>query len=474
MPRSFQFLRPSLALTAAILSFASAPLALAQNAAKAPTSGQISSSKQGLKVGSIAFVTSDKLNLRLKASLSADVVIGALGKNDQVQIVSLLDNSSSLVQIKVLRSNTYSGNESPLFVSADFLSPAAVATTRSSNNSSGNTSQAEGSKYFAIQNVATERMRVYERCTSGPGCSHRLVFETEMVVGRPEGKNGDRLAFVTWLGRYKITEWVKFYQDGLKHYPSWYDPNYPAPPKPGSGGGAWMSKKHMPDKEGDMRGAFGWYAAMVAPNANYQWIHGTIGWGSDADKFIKMTRDPLLNIVANPRSAGCTRLENRAVAYSRHILPVGTEIFRVYAQEAYRDQSRAAYQNQASGKVWEFILTKEGVRKSGAATSDKNSVLARNIEPSLILEQGSYNVDMYPNGIALNKDAGWMSRIKGKSGNSYDIDPSQFRGVFLIDEGKFVNYSHPAGLPVGGFPDRSVPAAMQTSGDYTIVTKLNQ
>jgi hypothetical protein len=318
-------------------------------------------------------------------------------------------------------------------------------------------------------------MRVYERCTSSPGCANKMVMETEMVVGRPEGAKGDKFAFVTWLGRYKITDWVKFYQDSAENYPSWYDPEMPPTPKAGSGGSAWLSKKAMPGGHGEMRGAFGWYAAMTAPNSNNQWIHGTIGWGSDEDKFIKMTRSPLLNIIADPRSHGCTRLENRAVAYARHILPVGTEILRIYAQEAFRDVSRAAYAaNKGLPKPWEFILTKEGVRKSGAATSDKASVLARGVSDDLILERGSYGVDQYPTGVALKEDAGWMSRIKGKSGNSYNIDEANFRGVYLIDEGKFVNYKHPAGLPVGGFEDKSIPASLQTEGPYTVVTKDNR
>lgn len=424
----------------------------------AQTNTQVSSAKMGLKLNAVAFVIADKLNLRS----SANAIVGSLNRNDQVQILSLMDSKNSLVKIKVLKSNSASNSLAPeLFVSAEYLSssPASAAVGTS-----------DKSRYIVIQNVATERTRIYERCTSAPGCANRLVMETEMVVGRDTKKAN----YLTRVGRYKITEWVKFYQDNADNYPSWYDPNYPATPKPGSSGSAWMSKKNMPDGKGNMRGAFGWYAGLIAPNADYQWIHGTIGWGSDGTKFIEMTRNTLLNMFANPRSEGCTRLENRAVAYTRDLLPVGTEIVRVYAREGYRDVTRANYQNQILPKIWEYILTKEGVRKSGAATSEKNAVLARGVSPDLILEQGSYSVDQYPNAVPLKEDAGWQSRIKGKSGNTYDVKDDAFRGYYLVDDGTFIDYEHPEGVQVGGYEGPAVPEALKTSGGFTIADKKNK
>lgn len=456
------FQKPVFALAMASLvltAFISAENATAQSS---DSGSAVSATKMGLKVGAVVYVNADKLNVRSQANLNAESVVGQLERNDQVQIVDLLDSSTKMVRISIIKSNSLSNSSGEaLYVSADYLSASSSVVSSGSN----------GSKYIIIQNVATERMRVYERCTSAPGCANRMVFETEFVAGRGEGDKNDGLAYVTWLGRFKITDWVKFYQDGAAQYPSWYDPNYPATPKAGSGVGAWASKKSMPGGQGSARGAFGWYAAMTAPNSNNQWIHGTLGWGSDKDKFIRMTRGFFANLFTDPRSHGCTRLENRAIAYARTLLPVGTEILRVYALEGYRDVTRARYQSQAQTRPWEFILTKEGVRKSGAADSDKNSVMARGVSSDLILEQGNYDIDQYPNGINLKLNANGIDRNGGQSGNTYGINDNGFRGVFLIDEGTFVSYEHPAGLPVGGYEGAAIPSSLQTSGDYVLVTK---
>ncbi|MFN7453366.1 MAG: hypothetical protein ACK5RO_01770, partial [Pseudobdellovibrionaceae bacterium] len=87
----------------------------------------------------------------------------------------------------------------------------------------------------------------------------------------------------------------------------------------------------------------------------------------------------------NPRSSGCTRLENRAVALTRHLLPVGTEVIRVYAMEGLRDTSLSRYSLQREKRPWEFILTKEGVRQSNGPTIDRSAVLARGVPSSSYL-----------------------------------------------------------------------------------------
>lgn len=417
------------------------------------SSASQNSSKFSLKVGSVLYVTTDKLNLRSKAVVASDTLVGYLTKNDQVEILDLLDNSSSLVKIKIVKSSVADNSiANDLYVSAEYLSKQKAAVVAEGSNS----------KYIIVQNVATERMRIYERCTSTPDCAHRLVMETEMVVGRTEGPKEDRSQYITRLGRFKVTEWRKFYQDGAVHYPSWYDPSSPALPAPGSSAKTWLSKKYVPNRDsgGELRGAFGWYAAMVGPNANQQWIHGTFGWGADGDMAIKATRGFLANIFGNPRSAGCTRLENRAVALTRHLAAPGTEVLRVYARESYRDSSRASYESQKQNRPWEFILTKEDVRKSGGASSDKQSVLARGVSENMILERGTYMVDQFPTAVDLTPNASAGVRRKGQSGNAYGIDDGSFRGTFLVDEGRFVNYSHPAGLPVGGMPERALPSHM--------------
>ena len=86
----------------------------------------------------------------------------------------------------------------------------------------------------------------------------------------------------------------------------------------------------------------------------------------------------------------------------------------------------------------------------------------------MILENGSYLVNQYPTAVVLNKNAGWIARIKGKSGNTYNIDDNDFHGVFLVDEGRFIGYSHPSSLPVGGYDDHSMPNYMTAYGSYSL------
>ena len=461
MKRSFLTLAAALS-AAWLLSATAAHAQVEELATEADVAAKVTSRAE-LKVGVRYYISADVLNIRSGPSPKA-ASLGLLTMNDEVEILNLDTADKSMVEVKLIKTmsvlNINLGTR--LFLASDFLSVEPIKNAIGSGSLS---------KYIVVQNVASERMRVYERCTTSPGCANRLVFETEMVVGRPEGPKDDKTAFLTWLGRFKIVEWVKFYEDNNRHYPSWYHPNYPAVPPPGAGAGKWLKEKYLPNPgQGTYRGAFGWYAAMIGPQANSQWIHGTYGWGSDGDKFIDYTRRGLINVFGNPRSSGCTRLENRAVAYARHLLPPGTEVLRVYAVEGYRDASLSAYQGQRTTVPWNFILTKEGYQRNGTS-ADANSVLKRNVTQDQILESGNYQVDQYPSAIPLKKKAGWSSRISGKSGNSYGIPDSSFRGVFLVDEGKFIGYQHPAGLQVGGYPDKRIPDALQTSGSYTLATK---
>lgn len=462
------FRKPVYIMTTASLVLSAiiqAESANAQNSAATNTASSGSASaaknydKSGIKVGSLMYVTVDKLNLRKANSLGSDAVVGALTLNDQVQIVDALDSSTPLVQIKIIKSSSAS-NSNNMYVSAGYLS-----LQKSAKNSDEDSTSSSGtlSKYIVIQNVATEKTRVYERCTSTPNCPHQMVFETDMVVGRPTG--GDDTE--TWLGRFKLTEWIKFYQDEGGSYPSWYDPNYPQIPGPGASLGSWVSKKLLPNGQGDWRGAFGWYAGKVAPNANSQWIHGTFGWGKDGEKFIQATKKGFFAMIKDLRSHGCTRIENRGVAFMRHLISPGTEIVRVYAREGYHDSSLAAYQSQTETKPWEFILTKDGVRQSGGPDSDKEVVSARGLSPDRILETGTYDVDQFPTAQKFVENATKGERRKGRSGNIYDIADEKMRGVFLVDEGKFIDYKHPEGLSVGGFAEKSLPEYLKTSGAYS-------
>jgi hypothetical protein len=273
-----------------------------------------------------------------------------------------------------------------------------------------------------------------------------------MVVGRSEGPSSDRDRFYTWPGNFRISEWRKFYEDRAGVYPSWYHPEYPKLPKPGASASSWLSKDLIPNSHsnGEMRGAFGWFAAMLEPNANSQWIHGTLGWGADGDEYIQRTRKRLVNIVANPKSHGCTRLENRAVAFLQHLLPPGTPVFRVYAKEGLSDASLARYQDRSATFNWDYILTADFSQKSGAPSLDKAKVTSRGVSSELILEQGSYVADRMPTPVAFTPNPSWGKQIKGNSGNVYDVDESDVRGIFFVDTGTFQFYEHPRSLTVGG------------------------
>lgn len=345
-----------------------------------------------------------------------------------------------------------------------------VAQTKSATNSQSKSSAAP-SKYFVVQNIATEKMRVYERCTETPNCPHRMIMESEMVVGRTSSKGKQGQVFLTRTGFFKITKWVKFYEDVASHYPSWYDPKYPAMPYNASSTD-WMSDRYLPNpKQNVYRGSFGWYAAMVAPNADYQWIHGTHGWGHDQDRYIQLTRSLFLNIFSDPRSAGCTRLENQAVAWLRHVAEPGTEVFRVYALEAYADPKLSRYKDQAQPVNWDWILTGTGVRMENAASADKQTVeklMARGlVKNSDVLETGTYKVKQYPNGLGFTPTLFGLGSSQGTTGDTYTIGRKGFKGVFLVDEGRFVNYAHPEDVPKGG-TGAPLPSYAVAKVDYVL------
>lgn len=313
---------------------------------------------------------------------------------------------------------------------------------------------ASPSKYFIVQNIASERTRVYEKCdtSANANCAHRLVFETEMIVGQKK--------MPTDAGVYKIANWVKFYQDTNGYYPSWYDSSYPATPEPGSGFVKWFNKKHMPTSKGEMRGAFGWYAATVYPSKTGQWMHGTIGWGSDGDRFINKAKSSFASLFVDLRSHGCTRHENRAIAYLQSLLPAETTLIKVYAKEDLADKTLSRYESQKEIKRFDYILTKEQVRSKNPFTSEASAVQKRldagKISNSDVLEKGSYEVDQYPNAVSLNN----KRARSGQSGDAYDIGGNNMQGVFLVDEGRFVNYAHPAKIDIDGmssFLNRSNP-----------------
>lgn len=355
---------------------------------------------------------------------------------------------------------------------------------------------------YMVQNIATEKLRVYQRVCKDNSCPPKMIFETDFVSGEKKGDPKNK--YNTHVGNYRIFEWEKFYQDRGwgGHYPSWFDPNFPAQPGPEDKWSAWFKDEVMPwescetvngeqkcSKKGMMRGAFGWYTALVEPHyGTGQWTHGTIGWAESSQDMIKRakgedTLGAIANIFTSLRSSGCSRVSNPAVAFLKHILPVGTPLFKVYALEAYQDQaSMEQNYNVGETSAWEFILTKDGVRKTGdeAVSSHRNYVEERGLDSAdNVLEMGSFEFKTYPtivqyqfkpssrggyrkskscvedtidnyefNGttsedrskIAISE----IDKIEGKKQcNVYEIPAEKFQGKLYVDTGLIEGYNHP-------------------------------
>ncbi|GEM_PF-412472 len=378
--------------------------------------------------------------------------LGLLAKNDKVTVVSLngLAGKEDYVEITFKR-KSYQDIETAdkYFVSLRYLLDRIV-----------DYKDFDG-KYFVIQNIATERLRVYEKsCNSKDVCVNKMVMESEMAVGE------DTEATRTYVGSYRITDWWKFYEDHAAHYPSWYQDGYPMPPEAGSSFLKWFKSKYMPkedgERKGDMRGAFGWYTAYVGPNHNAQWTHGTVGWGSDKDSLIKATKDYFTNLFANPRSSGCSRMNNEAIAYLREILPVGTPIVKVYAKEALLDGNRSEYTSKT--KPWNYVLTKNNAYSTTNFSADKEKVESRNIPSNRRLEEGTFVMDTYPTmfNFTDGEEIGKTEAKTKTTGNVYRIEEQAMKGVFYVDAGLLENYSHPRHEKIskGGFKDEYAPKYM--------------
>lgn len=68
-----------------------------------------------------------------------------------------------------------------------------------------------GSPVFIVQNIATEKMRVYKRCVQASPCAHELLFEVDMIAGHSTNVQNDHNVFATKLGHFKIVKLTKFF-----------------------------------------------------------------------------------------------------------------------------------------------------------------------------------------------------------------------------------------------------------------------
>jgi hypothetical protein len=415
------------------------------------------------------FISAESIRVRsTPESGTAENVLGRLFVNDQVEVIdSTPIGKEAFVKVRIISSTSAIPSGQEIYVSSKYFNsePKAIDPVATSIQAPAEKTPkvigqrpAKANRLFVVTNVATEKLRVYERCLPDEGCVNRMILETDVVNG--ENEDGNR----TQVGFYQVSHWVKFYEvyrAGAKTYPAWYKPGYPAVPEPGNRT-AWFSSSYMPNGEGAMRGAFGWYTKFVGPNANGQWTHGTAGWGKDKKDFILFKESfwgKLTNLFTSIRSHGCTRGDNESIAYLRGLVPVGTPLIKIYARETYRDPARSMYPKNAGR--WEYILTKNGHQeKNNHQLADRQTVLNQGTPQSEWIDQGVYEVDQMPD-VA--------------DGDLYKLGGSAFQGHFVVDEGTVLNYQHPSQMKRGGYSDQLVPAYMvTTNADIKGETRKNR
>jgi hypothetical protein len=396
----------------------------------------------------IFYVYATQLRVRTTPEVLEDLsnVAGMLNTNDQVRVIGQV-LESKMVQVEIVRTVAQLKPSSTYYVSSEHLSRRPQEVRIASQPQQ---------RYFMVQNIASEKLRIYEKQCADGACAHKLVLETDIAVGE---KNKDDPSLRTIAGNFHLSKWTKFYQDSSGSYPSWFDPALPMPPRAGAGVRDWTKDRVMPNG-GDVRGAFGWYTAFPGGGrTNQQWTHGTIGWGADGKKYIEITRSFLANLFANPRSHGCSRTDNESIAYIRHLLPVGTPMVKIYAREAYADASRQGYSQ--TQQQWQYILTKNGVRRDNNfhEVADREIVLRNGTPASEWIEEGVYDIDAYPDAKEFREGGGRSAR-NGKKANVYGLDDEVMRGYFLVDAGLVLNYENPAGIDRGGYVEKVVPDFM--------------
>jgi hypothetical protein len=421
-----------------------------------------------------------KNNVRVRSAPDTkSKILGYLSLNDRVKIINpTIVSKSNMVEIVIVETYDPIEKSDKRYVSLDFLSVKIIDYKEFVG------------EYYIVINVATETLRLYKRICPDNSCPNKMIMETEVVVGEdidhPKEEKGKGRSI---LGSYRITGWSKFYQDGAGHYPAWYREGYPEMPKAGASWNKWMSQKIMPISEdgkrvGVMRGAFGWFTAFVAPEPFAQWLHGTLGWGSDKDKYITRVKKNLINIVSDPRSSGCTRNNNEAIAYLRSMIDMGTPIIKIYAKEEILDSTLSNYPIQS--EEWNYILTKnrshavkrEDVLKNlGVTFQDVETFLEAKksggeiiLDPTntlnQVLEAGTYALDVHPDVISYTpgEKLGKLGRAVGRKGNVYGIKEKNMHGIFYIDAGVLASYAHPETvLELSGFLDEVTPPWMESS-----------
>ncbi len=394
-------------------------------------------SKEQSVRGKKVYVASETLRLRTSPKVSDSNIAGEVLQND---VLEILDSSrigdNEFIAVKVVKTGQVGLEGKTLYTSVKYLN-ATPAASYQGGTASGR------KEHFIVTNVATEMVRLYERCRAPETCKNKLLMEFNGTVGNnSKGMRSD-------VGVYKATSWMKYYEvPGV--YAGWYRPGYPDLPKVGSRS-AWLSKNSSPKGFSGPRGAFGWYTVMVGPNNNGQWTHGTTGWGADKNKMVRFQDSFLggiVDIFAKLGSHGCTRMSNEAIAFLRSNFAVGETMIKIYAKETLKDPTLQGYPRAGELGKFDYILTTKGYGKTNGQheVAARDVVLANGTPESEWLEQGTFEYDQTPT---------------ATSGDHYKL--KQFQGVFNVDEGTVsADYRAPQTdkLHYGGYPGResAIPA----------------
>jgi hypothetical protein len=448
MSRVFQF--RALLGSALVLSLAACGGSKWHEVQKTQETGDIfaeqqrSPDPQPMKAGDPGFVTTDHLPVRRQTTPKTKAPDAHLERNDKVVVTDENpDGDDGSLQGVVVDTQQPDLKNEKVTIPKGYLAHSPVVPSNEDNSRD---------KYFMIQNIATQKVRLYRNCVSKDAqgeCVHKMVLETDMTAGEDTPDKSRR----TILGSYRLEKWFKFYEDHAGFFPSYYAPGLPNLPKAGASLEDWMSPKLLPKKGGVMRGSFGWYTAYLEPNANNQWTHGTFGRGKDGSKFIELVKDPSNENLQDVRSQGCTRVENQAIALFREILPPGTRILKIYAKEGYGSSNLDRYKTSAPAQ-WSWVLTKKN--GDDAPKSGMKYAPSKGHEDE-ILDRGVYTLDQMPTAIPLDPKSNGRNE---ENGNVYNLPESSLKGVFLIDEGRIAGYSHPKELKVGGMSDHSLPSVV--------------
>ncbi|MFT6604772.1 MAG: hypothetical protein ACJARO_002296, partial [Bacteriovoracaceae bacterium] len=166
--------------------------------------------------------------------------LGIVNRNDKVRVLDIGPFRGDYVQVEVTQTRSNIAQSERYFMSFKYLEKEKVDYKEFKGD------------LFVIQNIATERLRVYKRVCADNSCPHKMILETELAVGEDKDNT-----VRTFPGSFRITKWFKFYQDAAKHYPRWYmkvknEDGFLEdfmPPEAGKSFRQWMRKKYMPKNE---------------------------------------------------------------------------------------------------------------------------------------------------------------------------------------------------------------------------------